>query len=243
MLYNILVNTINELYESLKHPGHSPQSVHGRRKGSTSHKGKCQSVIDKPLSDYRDWKEKDILESNKTIRNHHNNSTIFNSMTDEEIASIYDYTDGMYSEINGILRKYNGNTDPLNEIQMDRYNRIKGLIDKSKIYEDTILYRGINDNYDGNTYNKVKSFQTGDVWEDNAFMSTSINNPIRGTINLKIRTPKNTPALFIGYPEINHKFYKENEYILPPNTRLYINNVSTDTIGNLMVDATVLPQE
>lgn len=240
--------TVNHSKSNMKHPGHSPQSVHGNRGsivGGGISQESIQKVIDKPKSDYVDHmkdyiKDPDLL--TKTINQEYD--TWRNSLSENEIESINYYTRKGYGVINQSLRENLYMDDTLKK----QIASLDNAIDSCVVHEDCIVRRGITATNTSETYNAMSQLKTGDIISDKAYMSTSIGASSGGIIQLEIRVPKGTPAIFVGDNSLT-KYTDENEFIFPRNTLLYINsvrivneNVWGEVRNSIYIDATVLPQ-
>lgn len=140
--------------------------------------------------------------------------------SEQEQASVHEYTGGRYQSINHLLR--HGDThedDESPEKTIEFADVLLNAIGKTELKEDTVLYRGSG--FD-------TELAVGDVIKDRAFSSTSLQSEVAEEFTgseeneekefkyvMKIKAPKGTKGLF---PATAGVAGEENEFILPPNT-------------------------
>lgn len=144
-------------------------------------------------ADWSKWDEHDAVLSN---------------MSDQERDDFVEYTAGQYKDINSMLR---GETAPSSDYDnrlMDRANRLESVLDKTETPEDWIVYRG----------GKIPpdAMQTGTVFTDNGFISTSRSEgmareflPKSGNAAIfEILVPRGTHAAYIRQYSHNPSEYE-----------------------------------
>jgi len=101
---------------------------------------------------------------------------------------------------------------------------LKCIMNAPLIEKDIIVYRFVKDD------SYLEELRAGDYYIPDSFLSTS-REPFKnqqnlfGNISLVIHIPKNTPCLFL---ELASMYPEETELVLPPNTKLLLENVTGD---------------
>lgn len=131
--------------------------------------------------------------------------------TSDQKSALTTYTGGSYSSWNRHLRA--GRT-PTSEHQA----AIDGM---RAVDEDFIVHRGTNlDQFGVNSYEELLA-QTGSIYSDKGFMSTSVGgqSAFSGTVRMEIEVPKGTMGAYVKEISLHRG---ENEFIVAPNTKFKI---------------------
>ena len=143
------------------------------------------------------------------------------SLTDEEVDAVENYSGGGYKDINDSLRF--GDDYPNED---DIFNLDEAL-DKSKLTEDVVSWRGIGDS------SFLGDIDIGDTFADEGFLSTSLSTHVAdeyvsfGGSNrayFRIVSKKGSSA---GYFDGMSNFPTERELLIPRGSRMRLTNITT----------------
>lgn len=149
------------------------------------------------------------------------------SESDSEIAAVAYYSGSGYDRINGALR----GTEPSSPMVEKAVGEIDKVLARSKIPENTIVYRGIKPPFS----KKILAAKVGSVISDPGFASTSLKKSISSNFAttegavLKILLPAGSPAYVMNGRGASH-YPKEHEILLPRGSRLRVRSIA----GNVM---------
>ncbi len=155
-------------------------------------------------NNFKELSEKSLNESRKQVEN----------LSELEIYSIKKYTNrDICKQINGVLR---GDLKTVSKSIKEHIKNIENALKKASLPQDTILYRGVDNNFIESEFGKeiakitkselneenllkLKHFLKGQDWTEKGFMSTSYKkeNAYDKSILLKINAPKGINALVI----------------------------------------------
>jgi len=157
-----------------------------------------------------------------------------NNLTPNEIKAINDYTDIFhYGNMNNYLR---GISDNLNSGNLERINSLTSALEKAKLPEDMILYRGTSKEMIADLINvKNPNFKDliGKTIEEKGFMSTSLleSEKFSGDLSLIINAPRNSQGAYLGHFSQNPK---EAEILFNKGQKMVIREVNENN-GNLII--------
>jgi hypothetical protein len=144
--------------------------------------------------------------------------TYGNDLSQDELRAVGRYTGSEYRSINGALRADSGTTSTQTYIEnLDRVFR--------PVPEDTVVYRNVSKNaFAGFDLDET---MIGKVYNDKAFMSTSINGAFGDSreIRMVINLPAGSNARYVD-PISSVK--GEKEVILPRNSKFMVTGVSQE---------------
>jgi hypothetical protein len=146
--------------------------------------------------------------------------------TEDEKFSLFEYTQDSYKDINTDLR----DGKPLSEDNQFMVDRINDVFDRTPgISEETTVYRGANF-----TQGFLDALQEGSVFQDNAFVSTSLSRDIARVSSIKgdnkpvimeITLPRGTRVINMDLSD--NQFAYEKERLLQSGSQFRV--VSVDT--------------
>jgi len=195
-------------------------AAHKRKGKPVKQHVRCTSVKNTP----KQTKEKS---SSKTFSNYDDATSQFDSFMDgkdDAIASINEYTDGNYSEINSSLRR-SGKLDSGNDAT------VKGIDEVFKsnppVFEGT-THRAIGFTDENKFKSFVSSLEGGDTFVDKGYMSSSNNKRITEdfehtfSVRFEINSKKGISIKnFSNFP-------KEEEILFNRGSKFNINSVEKD---------------
>lgn len=129
----------------------------------------------------------------------------YNKLTSDEREAMYDYSMGGYQDVNDYLNnKFEGYENTKEIIE-----KIDCSMNKYKLEEDVVTYRGTNANHYSN-------YKEGDTFSEKMYYSTSLNKNIASTfaddknnsIIAEVRVPKGTKCIYVG-DNTNYEFEAE----------------------------------
>lgn len=140
--------------------------------------------------------------------------------TSSEKAAIHEYTGGRYQSINNLLRHGEAHyNDESPEKTKEILATLEKLTAKSKLVDDTILYRGsgFDDELEVGMIINDKGFSSTSLQAEVAeeFINSEDNEEKEFKYVMRIKAPKDTQGLF---PATAGVAGEENEFVLPPNT-------------------------
>jgi hypothetical protein len=158
------------------------------------------------------------------------------SLSEDEIKSLKDYTGAKYEEINKSLRSDGDITDNIKNID--------SALNTSEIPHNLITYRGIDNK---ELYNAIKSgnLSVGDVLEDKGFVSTSPRFGVsqqfllKKSILLKIKCYAGSKGGYL-IPQKLSLTHNEHEILLPRNSKFKITKIYNKSFGDIGRRATVI---
>lgn len=199
--------------------GHSKASER-LRKSTNPGQAKVASPEAKPLTDkqYESWQARS------------DGSTKFKN---SERSALIDYSGDSYGPINGAFRMGGKPEGHLGDVA----DRLDSALAKSKCPRDMVVYRGIG------SKSIVGHLKPGDVFHDKAFLSTTASSEVAhdsfadGGVVFHITIPKGANAMPMAK---EGKYPKEQEILMPRNTRMHINKVENHANGTTIIHAHVL---
>jgi hypothetical protein len=154
------------------------------------------------------------------------------NLSEDEKAGLRGYQRGNYEAMNDHLRKGREILD----MEMRDIKDAKKALGKSKLKEDTILYRGTEPEAFISQLGSDPQKWIGGVFTDKGFMSTSIDKssafgaPVKATI----LAPKGTKGGYLGDLPPPHRHNEgEKEMLLSPGVRMRIIRVDIGQTGRL----------
>ena len=153
------------------------------------------------------------------------------TLTSDEKEVFKFYTGAGYRNMNDCLRSKDVDSCKPNIVNfINTMEKVLSRNDAPKTKGNIYVYRGIDpsSSTDAEKFAKrIKNLKIGDIIEDRAFVSTSVQHPPSGFIGktcclLKIRVPSGTPAYYIGEDSSSSS---EEEVILLPGTSFKLTDI------------------
>jgi hypothetical protein len=156
-------------------------------------------------------------------------NAVYDSLTNSQRASLYEYTTGSHNQINGVLY----GLEPMNPFVQDTINDIEQAMDKFALDYNMTVFSGTNrEHYEG--------WKAGEIHSIDGYVSTAITRKPaenfykreekRGNtpLMLEIRTPKGARGIYIGN---NTGFpHPQNEFLLGKGLRYRVIDNSENSI-------------
>ena len=166
-------------------------------------------------------------------------------LSSAETGAINQYRDNGYVRVNKSLR---GEGVELSEEEKQTIKTLDKLIDNSELANDITLYRGLSAKNALHYINYLKSLDVGEVFEEEAFTSSSLTKTTASkfsklynsanNITLKIYASKGQKALSMQNlgDESNQEMYKdEYEFLLPRKQKFQVVESNDNEISVILV--------
>lgn len=181
---------------------------------------KSVSGDESPFTPMEGWPTKYVKGEN-TLKNPSwvaEQTKIINQLSSEERSAVSKYTGNTtYGPINDHLR-YGYPISAANKKQIELIDK---AMDKARVEQDMIVYRGIG--YDKKT-GKPVDLKVGEIFQDSGYMSTSLvkGSEFSGTTKFEILLPKGSRGI---YAKAASNFPNENEFLLARNQKFIVHEI------------------
>lgn len=181
---------------------------------------KSVSGDESPFTPMEGWPTKYVKGEN-TLKNPSwvaEQTKIINQLPSAERSAVSKYTGNTtYGPINDHLR----HGYPISAANKKQIELIDKAMDKARVEQDMIVYRGIgNDNKTG----MPVSIKVGEIFQDSGYMSTSLvkGSEYSGTTKFEILLPKGSRGI---YAKAASNFPHENEFLLARNQKFIVHEI------------------